>query len=104
MPPITHQQWLGPNSDTKWTILFKEACSSGTCTKCLDLAGGNIANGTPIQVWGCNSKQSQQWVFEGGKVKFLQDKSKCIDVPGGSMTDGTKLQIVRVLPYSPRTN
>jgi hypothetical protein len=44
--PIEHQQWVGPSSTTKDTILFKM-----NTMKCVDLAGGKADNGTPVQIW-----------------------------------------------------
>ena len=44
-----NQEWLGPAAGTKNTILYKGSCGpGGSCTKCLDLAGGDTTNGAPI--------------------------------------------------------
>lgn len=31
--------------------------------RCVDVTGGNPADGTPIQLWDCNNTQSQFWTF-----------------------------------------
>jgi hypothetical protein len=93
MPALAHQQWYGPSSDTKNTIIFKESCQNDVCKKCLDLRSGSTTNGNPIQIWDCNEQTSQGWAYDDGRIKYLADKTKCLDVPGGKMTDGNKLQI-----------
>jgi hemolysin len=41
-------------------------------SKCLDIKGGKLANGTNIQIWTCNGSNAQKWNFinhtEGGQV------------------------------------
>ena len=38
---------------------------AGLADKCLDVAGGNPNNGTPIILWPCNSGANQQWKESG---------------------------------------
>jgi len=61
--------------------------------KCLDLPGGNTQNGNKIQIWDCNGKSNQAWVFDSWQIHFAGDTSKCLDVPGGDLTNGNQLQI-----------
>ncbi|MEV4177203.1 RICIN domain-containing protein [Nonomuraea sp. NPDC049709] len=57
-------------------------------TKCLDVAWGGKANGTPVILWGCHGGANQQWqpeVFYKGPhngFKTLKNVSsgKCLDV------------------------
>jgi beta-glucanase (GH16 family) len=60
--------------------------------KCMDVAGANPADGTPVQLWDCNGSNAQQWSRPGdGTIRAL---GKCLDVAGAGTADGTKLQIV----------
>jgi hypothetical protein len=47
-----NQQWYGPSSTTKQTILF-----TGNVKKCVDLGlpGSDTTNGNHIQLWDCNN-------------------------------------------------
>ncbi|MYV68125.1 hypothetical protein GT043_19740 [Streptomyces sp. SID2131] len=63
----------------------------GLGNKCLDVDDSQTADGTKIQVWGCNSTAAQQWTVAGdGALKVL---GKCLDVAGGGSADGTKVQL-----------
>jgi PKD repeat protein len=63
----------------------------GLAGKCLDVAGGNTADGTKIQIYTCNGTAAQQWtVTPNGPVKAL---GKCLDVAGGATASGTKAQL-----------
>ena len=68
---------------------------AGTITglggKCVDVAGANSANGTPVQLWTCNGTGAQNWtVGTDGTVRAL---GKCLDVSGGSTADGANVQL-----------
>lgn len=58
---------------------------------CLDVAGGNTANGTAVQIAWCNGGSAQQWTVSGNTVRVFGNK--CLDVPNGNNANGTKLQI-----------
>ncbi|WP_030900302.1 lectin [Streptomyces sp. NRRL F-5126] len=59
--------------------------------KCLDVTGANTANGTAVDLYGCNGTDAQRWtVGSDGTVKAL---GKCLDVSGGSTADGAKVQL-----------
>jgi len=59
---------------------------------CLDVNGGNSANGTKVQLWGCNGSAAQQWTYvEAGST--LRAFGKCLDVSGGGTANGTKVQL-----------
>ncbi|MGP2435695.1 ricin-type beta-trefoil lectin domain protein [Streptomyces sp. JW3] len=58
---------------------------------CVDVAGAASADGTPIQLHGCNGVAAQQWTLPGdGTVRAL---GKCLDVSGGSTADGAVVQL-----------
>lgn len=59
--------------------------------KCLDVAGGSTADGTPVQLWDCNGQAAQRWTLRSdGSVRAL---GKCLDVTSGSTADGAKVQL-----------
>ena len=69
--------------------------TSGTLTglagKCLDVAAAATANGTKIQLYGCNGTTAQRWTVGGdGSVQAL---GKCLDAASGGTADGTKVQL-----------
>ncbi|MEU3852329.1 lectin [Streptomyces sp. NPDC029554] len=63
----------------------------GLAGKCLDVAGGSTADGTAVQLYGCNGSTAQRWtVGTDGTVRAL---GKCLDVSGGSTADGARVQL-----------
>ncbi|HCT80427.1 MAG TPA: 1,3-beta-glucanase [Micromonosporaceae bacterium] len=59
--------------------------------KCVDVAGSNTANGTQVQLWGCNGTNAQRWTIgTDGTIRAL---GKCLDVSGGSTANGAKVQL-----------
>ncbi|MFF5187147.1 ricin-type beta-trefoil lectin domain protein [Streptomyces sp. NPDC000345] len=63
----------------------------GPAGKCLDVAGGSSADGTPVQLYDCNGTAAQKWtVAADGSVRAL---GKCLDVTSGSTADGAKVQV-----------
>jgi beta-glucosidase len=64
---------------------------TGVGGKCVDVAGGNSANGTPIQLFDCNATAAQRWsVTADGTLEAL---GKCLDVTGGATANGTAVQL-----------
>ncbi|MGW2513498.1 ricin-type beta-trefoil lectin domain protein [Streptomyces scopuliridis] len=69
--------------------------TAGTITglggKCVDVAGADPANGTPVQLYDCNGSAAQQWtVASDGSLRAL---GKCLDVKDNSTADGAQLQL-----------
>jgi hypothetical protein len=58
--------------------------------QCVDVAGANSANGTAVQLYGCNGTGAQSWTVDGAAVKAL---GKCLDVTAGSQANGAKVQL-----------
>lgn len=58
---------------------------------CVDAAQSNTANGTAVQIWGCDNTYAQDWVVGGDGT--LRDLGKCLDVSNGGTADGTKVQL-----------
>ncbi|MGI5449217.1 ricin-type beta-trefoil lectin domain protein [Streptomyces sp. CA-243310] len=64
---------------------------TGLAGKCVDVAGANPANGTPVQLHDCNGTPAQQWtVAADGTLRAL---GKCLDVTAGSTADGAPVQL-----------
>ena len=70
---------------------------------CLDARGG-ATNGTPIQMWPCNSISNENWDYgpnpgESGRSNFVLrsrvsgTRSHCLDVPGSQDVDGLSMQL-----------
>jgi hypothetical protein len=97
--PIWNQQFLGPSADTQDAFILRKSCLNNVCGKCIDLAGGDITNGNKIQLWDCNGKDSQLWVYDGLYIRYKGNNQKCIDT--GSVSKASKLQIwcVRFLSF-----
>jgi type 1 glutamine amidotransferase len=63
----------------------------GLAGKCLDVNAAGTADGTKIQIYGCNGTAAQQWtVGSDGTVRAL---GKCLDVAAAGTADGTKVQL-----------
>jgi beta-glucanase (GH16 family) len=63
----------------------------GLAGKCVDVAGANPANGTPVQLYDCNGTAAQEWtVGSDGTVRAL---GKCLDVTGNGTADGSTVQL-----------
>ncbi|MET3985748.1 lectin [Streptomyces sp. PvR034] len=64
---------------------------SGLAGKCVDVAGADPANGTPVQLYDCNGTGAQRWTLGAdGTVRAL---GKCLDVASGGTADGTPVQL-----------
>ena len=67
-------------------------------SKCLNVKGGGTANGTQVEIKGCDGSTNQAWTVtpdvQTGAFKMKHVKSgRCLDVPGGSGADGARMQI-----------
>ncbi|MGB8536104.1 MAG: RICIN domain-containing protein [Acidobacteriaceae bacterium] len=60
--------------------------------KCIDDAGASTNNGSPIQIFTCNSSGAQSWTWNSGDGT-LRALGKCMDVTGGATTNGTQIQL-----------
>ncbi|TXS32910.1 hypothetical protein EAO70_00245 [Streptomyces sp. adm13(2018)] len=63
----------------------------GLGNKCLDVDNSQTADGTKIQVWGCNGTGAQKWTVTADDA--LKVLGKCLDVSNGGSADGTKVQL-----------
>ncbi|GAA1542696.1 ricin-type beta-trefoil lectin domain protein [Dactylosporangium maewongense] len=65
---------------------------TGIGGKCVDVAGASSANGTAVQLYGCNGTGAQQWTT-GNADNSLRALGKCLDVTGAGTADGTTVQL-----------
>jgi len=61
--------------------------------KCMDLDRGDTTNGNAVQIWDCNNRHTQGWVFKGDRLVYKANQSKCVDLRGGDDKNGAKIQI-----------
>lgn len=59
---------------------------------CLDIAGANSANGTPVQVVTCNGNAAQDWTINNND-HTIRGLGKCLDVANASTANGAVVQI-----------
>ncbi|WP_328435495.1 ricin-type beta-trefoil lectin domain protein [Streptomyces sp. NBC_00425] len=64
---------------------------SGIAGKCLDVNGGNSANGTAVDIWSCNGSDAQLWSARSGGT--LLALGKCLDATGRGTANGTKIAV-----------
>jgi hypothetical protein len=64
---------------------------SGLAGKCVDVAGANPANGTPVQLYDCNGTAAQQWTV--GTDGTLRALGKCLDVTNNGTANGSTVQL-----------
>jgi hypothetical protein len=97
--------WAGPvGSPTTSTQASAEAAlvaalgpppvgpvSSGIAGKCLDVSSSSSADGTSVQLWGCNGSGAQSWeAYPDGTLRAL---GKCLDATGNGTANGTKTEL-----------
>ena len=68
---------------------------TGYFGKCVDVAGGNSANGTPIVMNACNGSRGQRWTMAADGT--FRAFGKCLDVSGGSSANGARLVLGRAM-------
>ena len=60
---------------------------------CLDVRSSGTADGTPVQIWGCDNTAAQDWTLVPGAGGTLQALGKCLDVTDSGTGDGTLVQL-----------
>ncbi|MGP4089296.1 ricin-type beta-trefoil lectin domain protein [Streptomyces sp. KR55] len=81
----------GLSAAPAWSAAAATGQITGIGGKCVDVAGANTANGTPVQLYDCNGTAAQQWtVNSDGTIRAL---GKCLDVASGGTADGTVVQL-----------
>ncbi len=81
-----NQSWVSPAGSSGGTTGATGAIV-GYQGLCLDVRSANSADGTPVQVYTCNSTSAQSWTTQSdGTLRAL---GKCLDVTGGGTANGT---------------
>jgi ricin-type beta-trefoil lectin protein/glycosyl hydrolase family 59 len=62
-------------------------------TKCLDVNGGATADGSPVQIYDCNTTGAQQWTLDPDGSVVNTGSGKCLDATGQGVDNGTLLVI-----------
>ncbi|BFU43997.1 lectin [Krasilnikovia sp. MM14-A1004] len=58
---------------------------------CVDVSQSGTANGTAVQIWGCDDTYAQDWIVAAdGTLRAL---GKCLDVSNSGTADGTRVQL-----------
>ncbi len=88
----SNQQWmLRPEMSVyRWISLRDKRTGM-----CLDVSNGDSSDGTPIQLWSCNSTAAQKWYYHPIKGTLISglDDNKCLDITGGDASDHSQLVI-----------
>ncbi|MBM9503488.1 glycoside hydrolase family 27 protein [Actinacidiphila acididurans] len=58
--------------------------------KCMDVNGGNTADGATVTLYTCNGGTNQTWTRTGGTFQSL---GKCLDVTGGGTANNTNVEL-----------
>ncbi len=68
--------------DLSGTVTLKEIASS----KCADVSGGSLTNGTNVIQWTCSGHTNQQWALKSVGTNVFNlvnvNSGKCMDVSG----------------------
>jgi glucosylceramidase len=79
--------WTGTQGQTT----AKTGKFTGIAGQCVDVAGGNAADATAVDLYSCNGTQAQAWTAEpDGSVQAL---GKCLDVASAGTANGTAVQL-----------
>ncbi len=60
--------------------------------RCADVTGVATANGTPVQLWDCNSQANQSWTYTASRQLTVYG-TKCLDASGQGTGNGTAVVI-----------
>ncbi|MGV9341196.1 ricin-type beta-trefoil lectin domain protein [Streptomyces sp. NPDC003688] len=66
---------------------------SGITGKCADVRNSGTANGTPVQLYGCNGTDAQRWAHVPDAGGTLRALGGCLDVSNGGTANGTGVQL-----------
>ncbi|KAK1232149.1 hypothetical protein PQX77_004720 [Marasmius sp. AFHP31] len=90
--PTGNLTWVAPRANLAGVL------STFGGTKCIDLTGGDLSNGTPLQLWSCDaSNPNQIWKVQSlipkGNSRVDRAGNKCIDIRNGNYAPGADIQI-----------
>ena len=61
--------------------------------KCMDPAGGALANGTPIQLADCNANPVQRFTLTSARTLTNVSSGRCVDIKDWNGSNGAALQL-----------
>ncbi|ACU72073.1 Ricin B lectin [Catenulispora acidiphila DSM 44928] len=62
-------------------IGWTQGTNNGGGPLCLDLPGGNAANGSPLQQYRCLNNANQTWTFtDDGSIRWTANQHKCLTI------------------------
>lgn len=95
-----NQQWLytpdsggptpAPQPTPQSAVSLIKARETHQCVEVQGGKQGSQTNGAQLQLWDCNHRSHQKWMFSDGEI-MLGDKSKCVDAPDTG--NGSPIQI-----------
>jgi hypothetical protein len=59
--------------------------------RCIDVPNAAFTDRVPLQMWGCNGTNAQQWTFTGNALR--SQNGKCMDVADGATGNGAVVQL-----------
>jgi hypothetical protein len=68
----------------------KTGTLTGIGGMCVDVDNAGTADGTKVQLYGCNNTTAQSWTRTGDTLRAL---GKCLDVTGGATANNTLVQL-----------
>ncbi|KAL1407805.1 hypothetical protein Q8F55_007240 [Vanrija albida] len=92
-PPVTSSTTAPPTSTTQPPTGGIALHPNGQSGWCIDVAGANYANGTPVQLYQCNGTGAQKFAIQRGDGKFqVAGTNFCVDA-GVNPGNGSKLHL-----------
>jgi chitinase len=83
----------GNDAPQIWVRPGTNAAIVGNGKFCLDVTGGVAKNGTPVQLWACDStNNNQRWTYTGGTIQWM-GHDLCLNVVDGQADEGAALQL-----------
>jgi DnaJ-class molecular chaperone len=61
--------------------------------KCVDINGSGSADGTKVQLWGCNGTGAQSFELRSNGAIVNSASGKCLDVAGNGTADYTVVHL-----------
>ena len=89
----TAQNWTLPSGTTPPPpVSGTGPITAGDATNvCVDDNGGSTANGSKIEMWGCNGTGAQNWTVASNGT--LQVEGGCLDVTGAGTANGSLVEL-----------
>ncbi|WP_265443407.1 ricin-type beta-trefoil lectin domain protein [Flexivirga meconopsidis] len=90
--PVSSRTCANTSREQVWQYTNGVVSPSANLRLCLDVDQSGTANGSKVQVWGCNGTAAQAWTIQPDRSLRNPQSGKCLDWPGGQPA-GTQLVI-----------